>query len=449
MTSSTTLATKEAAQKENRAWVRITAACNNKCIFCLDENAQDGTLVDEEVVKKNIDAWYVQGSYNRIIISGGEASINPKFPEYISYAKSIWYDRIQTVTNGNMFAIESFCHKVFTAGLQEVTFSFHGHTPALHDYLVDVPWAFKKSLKGIIYVKKYFPDVIVNVDVVVNKVNVRFLPDIVKFFMRLDVYEFDLLHIIPFGRWFEAYKNILFYDVADYIKPLHDTWELSKIPWMYMWTNRFPVEAFEWYEELIQDPKKIAAEVWFEWYEMYSQFINTSWKKKPSCYGESCEHCFIHQYCHDFLNHRKQTISQELVVSIEPKIHDYSNTEKQYISLQWELYMSDVMKKYGESKQIFLDYISTMQLAPNQELLNIPVCIRQENNTWRYQRYPDLKSKEDNADEYTDEYIKNLYRKKSLQCRKCKHYNRCEGIHINFIRAYGFDILKPIFPKKK
>jgi MoaA/NifB/PqqE/SkfB family radical SAM enzyme len=55
----------------------------------------------------------------------------------------------------------------------------------LHDYLVATPGAFQKSLKGLIYVKKYYPNVIVNIDIVVNKVNVRFLPDIVKFFMRL------------------------------------------------------------------------------------------------------------------------------------------------------------------------------------------------------------------------------------------------------------------------
>jgi tRNA/tmRNA/rRNA uracil-C5-methylase (TrmA/RlmC/RlmD family) len=26
----------------------------------------------------------------------------------------------------------------------------------------------------------------------------------------------------------------------------------------------------------------------------------------------------------------------------------------------------------------------------------------------------------------------------------CKYYDECEGIHINFIRSYGFSILEPI-----
>jgi hypothetical protein len=30
---------------------------------------------------------------------------------------------------------------------------------------------------------------------------------------------------------------------------------------MNIWTNRFPVEAFEGYEDLIQDPRKIKSEI--------------------------------------------------------------------------------------------------------------------------------------------------------------------------------------------
>lgn len=136
---SNNLLTKEKTTKENRIWVRIASACNNKCIFCLDSDAQNGVFIPDEEVKKNIRDGHKIGMYNRIIISGGEASINPKFSEYIQYAKEIGYDRIQTVTNGNMYGDLEFCKKVFSAGLQEITFSMHGHNETLHDYLVATP----------------------------------------------------------------------------------------------------------------------------------------------------------------------------------------------------------------------------------------------------------------------------------------------------------------------
>jgi AhpD family alkylhydroperoxidase len=45
---------KEQTIKQNRIWVRIASACNNKCLFCLDSQAQDGTYPSESSVKKEI-----------------------------------------------------------------------------------------------------------------------------------------------------------------------------------------------------------------------------------------------------------------------------------------------------------------------------------------------------------------------------------------------------------
>jgi tRNA A37 methylthiotransferase MiaB len=50
------LLSKEQTTKQNRIWVRIASACNNKCIFCLDTQAQDGTFPKVDDVKKEISA---------------------------------------------------------------------------------------------------------------------------------------------------------------------------------------------------------------------------------------------------------------------------------------------------------------------------------------------------------------------------------------------------------
>ena len=419
------LLSKEVTQKQNRVWIRIASACNNKCIFCLDSNAQDWTFPDMEGIKQEIQDWYKEGYENRAIISWGEASINPRFPEYIQYAKEIWYDRVQTVTNWNMFFSEDFCEKVFSAWLEEVTFSFHGHNSALHNYLVATPWAFRKSLKWMIYVKKFFPHIIINIDIVVNKINVKYLPDIVKFFMKLWVYEYDILQIIPFWRGFSEYKEQLFYNIEDYSKKLSETWELWKTPWMYMWTNRFPAEAFEWYEDLIQDPRKIKGEVMWEWIKMFSRFIDSKWKNKPNCFWDACSVCFINQYCHNFLDNIK---TQKLKL----------NKRKTFI-LEWENFPSEIYEKYWETKNDFVDFLKNQQ-EDNKELINVPKCLWGE---WVFKKYNDLNPKYE-IDDYTQKYIKNLYRKKSLRCKKCKYDKKCEWIGINFIRSYWFSILEPV-----
>lgn len=421
MQNKNNLISKEKTQKQNRIWVRIASACNNKCVFCLDSDAQNWTFPKEEEIKKQIKDWYKNWFENRIIISGWEASINPKFSDYIKYAKEIWYDRVQTVTNWNMFAVESFCKKVFDAWLQEVTFSFHWHNSKLHDYLVATPWAFKKSLKWLIYIKKYFPNIIINVDIVVNKINVEYLPDIIKFFMKLWVYEFDILQIIPFWRWFSENKNKLFYNISDFSDRLKETWKLSKIPWMYMWTNRFPPEAFEWYEDLIQDPRKMKSEVMWEAYEMFEEFILSEWEKKPNCYWEACEFCFQNQYCHDFINEYEK---DKLIMNWDYEI------------INWEEFPSQVYMKYWETIKDFKDNL----LNKNKKLINIPKCLWW---TWIYQTYNDLKKEKSLAD-YTHNYINDLYRKKWLNCKNCIYNNDCKWIHINFIRSYWFKLFTPV-----
>ncbi len=424
------LINKEKTQKQNRIWVRISSACNNKCIFCLDSDAQNGTFVEEKKVKEEIKKWFKSWYENRVIISGWEASINPKFPEYIKYAKEIWYDRVQTVTNWNMFANQIFCKKVFDAGLEEVTFSFHGHNSKLHDYLVATPWAFKKSLKWLIYIKKYYPQIIINIDIVINKVNVKYLPDIVKFFMKLWVYEYDILQIIPFGRWFSEYRKQLFYNISDYSEKLKQTWKLSKIPWMYMWTNRFPAEAFEWYEDLIQDPRKIKSEVMGEWIWMFSKFIETKWKQKPECFGEACNVCFINQYCHSFLDN----INTSPITSLL-KVEG----NKKYFILKWEEFPSQIYEKYWEIKEDFINYLKEKK-QEWYKLINIPKCLWWE---WIFETYNDLEPRY-KIEDYTKKYILDLYRKKSLRCEECKYNDKCEWIWINFIRSYWFSILEPI-----
>jgi tRNA A37 methylthiotransferase MiaB len=54
MPTKTTLISKEPTTKQNRIWVRISSTCNNKCVFCLDSNAHNGTFTDENEVKKQI-----------------------------------------------------------------------------------------------------------------------------------------------------------------------------------------------------------------------------------------------------------------------------------------------------------------------------------------------------------------------------------------------------------
>src|SRR5690606_14538690 len=95
---------REQVANVSKHWVRTVTACNSRCLFCLDSDTPRNVYLDEAEVKAEIlrgrtelDAW-------KIILSGGEASLHPLFPEFIRYAKEVGYGRIQTVTNGWRYA---------------------------------------------------------------------------------------------------------------------------------------------------------------------------------------------------------------------------------------------------------------------------------------------------------------------------------------------------------
>src|SRR5262245_9330965 len=284
---------RERVANVRKHWVRLVTACNSRCVFCLDTDTPRNVYLTEEDVKREIKRGRDELHADKIIVSGGEASIHPKFVEFVRYAKEIGYDRVQTVTNGVMFSKREFYNAAVAAGLGEITFSLHGHTPELHDRLTGTPGAFKKLMKGMIRAIRE-DRIIVNVDVCINKQNVPYIDQIVDLCLSVGVREFDLLHVIPQGAAFENRAD-LFYDPVEHLPRLQRVFRLNRHPNVVIWTNRFPVEFLEGLEDLIQDPHKMLDEVngrRFQVRKYIDEGVPLECRQK-----ERCEHCFIEPFC--------------------------------------------------------------------------------------------------------------------------------------------------------
>ncbi len=284
---------KEQAAHEKRQWVRLTSYCNNRCTFCLDSAAHNGTYVPRLLVRSQIIEGRRKGA-TRLILSGGEPTIHPNFIEFIKLGRQLGYRKIQTVTNGRLFMYREFLEKCLNAGLTEITFSIHGHDAKVHDALVGVPGAFDEEVQGL---KNALADgrPIVNIDVCLNKGNIKGLPKLLDRFMELGVREFDLLHIIPFGRAFEEYRTSLFYDIDEAFDSIQYALEVAKRPDVHIWFNRFPPPYLEGHEHLIQDPYKLNDEVRGR-FEEYERWLS---KGQPlSCREpERCKRCYLERLC--------------------------------------------------------------------------------------------------------------------------------------------------------
>jgi MoaA/NifB/PqqE/SkfB family radical SAM enzyme len=290
MSADATVEVKESAAQEKRQWVRLTKLCNNRCTFCLDSEAQDGSMVPADAVRRRILEGREAGA-TRLILSGGEPTIHPDYLSFVKAGRLAGYRWVQTISNGRMFSYAKFAQRALAAGLDEATFSIHGHTPALHDALTGVPGSFDQALAGL---KNLLGRCVTNVDVVLNKQNVPHLREILEFFMDLGIHEFDLLHTVPFGLAWCENREALFYDPAELAEDLRRGFELRHRPGIYMWTNRLPARYLEGAEDLIQDPKKIHDEVRGR-FEFFTRWVDTG--EALPCRDERCPFCFLEGFC--------------------------------------------------------------------------------------------------------------------------------------------------------
>lgn len=287
------LAQHEDAAHEKRNWVRLTYDCNNKCIFCLDSDTHDGEMRAPEEVKAQILDGRRKGA-TRLILSGGEPTIHPRYVDFIKLGRLAGYSKIQTVTNGRLFAYQEFLDKCLAAGLSEITFSLHGPNARIHDALVGVPGAFVQESAGL---RRALDDgrPIVNVDIVINRGNVKVLPEMLETFYSWGVREFDLLQVVPFGRAFTEGRDILFYDLEEAAPSIREALAFSDRPDVHLWLNRFPPPHLEGFEHLIQDPYKLNDEVRGRKEELTRQLEHG---EPLDCRDPArCRYCYLEALC--------------------------------------------------------------------------------------------------------------------------------------------------------
>jgi MoaA/NifB/PqqE/SkfB family radical SAM enzyme len=293
----------EQAAHEKRNWVRLTFDCNNRCVFCLDSDTHDGEMRNREEVKRQIlDGRRAEAT--RLILSGGEPTIHPDYVDFIKLGARAGYRKIQTVTNGRLFSYPEFLRRCLDAGLSEITFSLHGHNAKVHDALVGVKGAFEQEVDGL---KNAIADgrPIVNVDIVINRANVKHLAEMLDTFIALGVREFDLLQVVPFGRAFTEGRDTLFYDLEEMRPYLLQALAYSKRPDLHMWLNRFPPQHLEGYEHLIQDPYKLNDEVRGR-KEEFVRLLDEG--TALECRDPArCKYCYLEQLCDTLEDVRAQT----------------------------------------------------------------------------------------------------------------------------------------------
>jgi MoaA/NifB/PqqE/SkfB family radical SAM enzyme len=452
---------REQAAWEKRHWVRLTLACNNRCLFCLDSGLHTGQMLDLDDLREDLRRG-IAGGAERLILSGGEPTIHPNYLDLIGFGRELGYKWIQTVTNGRMFAYRKFAHQAVRAGLNEATFSMHGHNPALHDRLVGVEGAFRQSLQGMENLMA--EGAVVNVDVVVNAINLEVLPDILDFYMERGITEFDLLWPVPFGRAWENRAEII--HRPDSPAPqLREAVNRARSRGAVVWTNRLPPSLLEGLEDLIQDPHKLHDEVKGRRHEL--ELSMSSGHDLPCKDPRRCPLCFLAGFCTELERLQDKGTSfppASRKASGDPrKLDDLLKQPGGDIevilnrdSAQWLLENAAAVR--GQASRVVFSLETFLSLSDAEKrgvnpvealetmsgttvrILNLPTCVLPDAEVV----VEDARPGSDALSDLVDHYILHGYRVFSLRCRGCAHREGCPGLPINHVRRFGFKLANPM-----
>lgn len=438
---------KQQAVTERRHWVRLTRACNNRCAFCLDSGAHDGLALPESVVREKLQQGRDSGA-TRLILSGGEPTIHPKFLDFVALGRALGYTWIQTVSNGRMFSYERFTRQALDAGLREATLSMHAHTPDLYAQLTGIH-AFPQALKGLVNLVR--GGAVVSVDIVLTRLNLPVLKEILQFYMDLGVYEFDLLHLVPFGRGFDDNRDLLFADDDTIRDGLARALELADTPGLFLWTNRLPIRYLEGHEDLFQDPHKLYDEVLGEREAFKRLFADGT---PPECLGDRCPHCFLLPFCQAA---RAVAAGERGQPRPDGELVLDAATAESLLALDDPTLAARTAA--GLRIATREDYREAIDAAPSLEQVRalasrLPAPIRGLPPCLGGPRAPEPPAPL-GADELDDDgrirlapfvgfFIREGYRVKSLRCRSCAADATCPGLHVNLARHWGLRALSPL-----
>jgi MoaA/NifB/PqqE/SkfB family radical SAM enzyme len=444
----TELEARQAAVNQQRLWVRLTRACNNHCIFCHDVCSHDGSTVPETEVIQRLRLGREQGA-TRAILSGGEPTIHPSFLNLVKAATDMGYSWVQCVSNGRMFAYEKFTARAMSNGLREATLSMHGHTPELFESLVGIPGSFQQSLAGL--KNLLHMGAVVSVDVVLNRKNLPFLREILCFYIDIGVREFDLLHLVPFGRGFDEHRDELFASPDLLARELARALSVQEeVPGLFLWTNRLPIELLEGNEKLFQDPHKIYDEVMGERQIFKDLFAKGT---QPDCLGDRCPYCFLKPFCDaarlyaaggwDGPAENPCGVADAAFCAAARHWTDAELRAREANGLRIPMHEDFRKALAATPKLVDLDAMRARLVSPIDGLppcmggpIGCPRFPAPEAGVLGLDGRPDLAA-------FVSFFIRRLYRVKSLRCRSCRHDGSCPGLHVNLARIWGIGSLTP------
>jgi cyclic pyranopterin phosphate synthase len=177
------------ASRERRLHLSIGAACNNHCLFCMEEDREQRAALNGAMTPERV-RWALERERgaDEVCFTSGEPTTRQELPQFIAWARALGYRRVSLMTHGRRLAYAPYTEALLRAGLNRVYVSIHGHEPRLHEGLTRTPGSFAQTVAGLRAVASLRrPGDELHSSTVVNTRNLPHLTGIFRFLRGLGV----------------------------------------------------------------------------------------------------------------------------------------------------------------------------------------------------------------------------------------------------------------------
>ncbi len=167
-----------------RLFIELTHNCNEKCIHCLNDKSDFKTELSFELLKPAIDDAFSLG-IPRIILSGGECTLNKDFLKIAEYIREKRIS-LEFFTNGQtLYDNNTLFDKIVNLYPHRVSLSLYSLNEAIHDEITGIKGSHFKTLSVIRKLKEN--NISVEIKCFAMRKNADTCTEIAKFAQQLGV----------------------------------------------------------------------------------------------------------------------------------------------------------------------------------------------------------------------------------------------------------------------
>ncbi|MHB0938203.1 MAG: radical SAM protein [Armatimonadota bacterium] len=183
----------------------LTARCNLKCRHCRAEAMEEfaaGELTIDELLR--VADGIREEADPIIVLTGGEPLAREDFFTLAEHCSKI-FTRVAMATNGTLVD-ETMAKRIVDAGIQRVSISLDGSSPATHDAFRGLPGSFDAALRGFDALKRQGMSLQANVTV--TRHNKDEVDDILQLMLDRGADAFHVFMLVPVGCGAEIDESV-------------------------------------------------------------------------------------------------------------------------------------------------------------------------------------------------------------------------------------------------